>query len=176
MNQLIEKLIAIATKEIGVHEEGGNNKGPNIIKYQQATWLVPGAWAWCAAFCAWVMREWMKDTEVMNHFGINALRVNTFRCRDASAFGWIKWATQSGFTVLPPTELAKAGDFVVFTFSHIAIVRADQVKITDPIETIEGNTNSHGDRDSFTGDGVLPKSRPVSLVKNYIRIINEINA
>jgi hypothetical protein len=49
---------------------------------------------------------------------------------------------------------ARAGDFVVFDFSHIGIVAADQKAVTDNIQTIEGNTNGKGERDGLAGDGV----------------------
>lgn len=173
MNALIEKLIAIAQKEVGTLEEGGNNHGARIVEYQKATWLKPDGWPWCAAFMCWCMLEWIKDKEVQLHFNVTPLAANGLRCRDASAFGWIKWANEKGFYVTDEKELAKAGDIVVFDFSHIAIVKEDQIAGSEFIKTIEGNTNGKGERDSVTGDGVWEKTRHCSIVKNYIRMIPE---
>lgn len=44
---MLHKLIAIASAEVGVREEGGNNRGERIREYQSATDLNPGAWPWC---------------------------------------------------------------------------------------------------------------------------------
>src|SRR5262245_22831272 len=51
------KLVALAQREVGVHEVGGENCGPRIREYQAATDLPPGPWPWCAAFLCWVIRE-----------------------------------------------------------------------------------------------------------------------
>jgi hypothetical protein len=66
--------------------------------------------------------------------------------------------------------LRRAGDFVVFDFSHIGIVAADQKVVTDNLQTIEGNTNGKGERDSVAGDGVWQKERAPQLTKSYIRL------
>ena len=47
----------------------------------------------------------------------------------------------------------------------------DQVAPGTTIETIEGNTNSKGTRDSNTGDGVWRKRRSVSSIRSLIRIL-----
>jgi len=165
-------IVAAANKEVGVREDvGKNNTGERIKVYQKSTWLDPGAWPWCAAFCCWILKEALKDATLLSQLKLNAKSGEEWRCKDASAFGWTKWATKKGLKVLPPTQLAKAGDFVVFEFSHIGLVVEDQVSVKYPIKTIEGNTNGQGDRDSTSGDGVWRKMRNPSLVKNYIRIV-----
>jgi hypothetical protein len=170
--QLSDKLVAIAKKEVGTRESGGNNRGQRIEVYQQSTWLAPGPWPWCAAFTAWVLREWLNDPDVRATLKLSdTASVERWRCLDASAFGWEKWAKAKKLKVLTEKDLARRGDFVVFDFSHIGIVAADQKKITDKIETIEGNTNNKGQRDSTSGDGVWEKQRAASLVKSYIRIL-----
>lgn len=169
MTNPIKKLVEIAMTEVGTLEEGANNCGPRIREYQSATWLAPGPWPWCSALCCWVLRKWLRDTEVQSAIGLKPEAVEGWRCKDASAFGWEKWAKQHGLQVLPETAQAKAGDFVVFDFSHIGIVVKDQTG--DVIETVEGNTNGRGDRDSETGDGVWKKTRARSLTKVYIRVL-----
>jgi hypothetical protein len=165
---VLSRLVNIALAEVGTREEGGNNKGKRIKEYQKATWLEPDAWPWCAAFTAWLLQEWLKDDEVVFALSIPPDKENEWRCKDASAFGWEKWANAKGLKVLPETAKAKAGDIVIFDFSHIGIVVADQVGVT--IQTVEGNTNGAGDRESTTGDGVWQKKRNRSLVKCYIRL------
>lgn len=170
MSILVDKLIAVAKSQIGTTEKGGNNRGIAIVKYQQATWLTPGPWAWCAAFMCWTLREFM----INNPEAMNALRVaniEKWRCKDASAFGWIKWANNHELYVTDEKELAKAGDIVVFDFSHIGLVIKDQAKLGDKIETIEGNTEPNTTQRDGSSDGVYQMKRSPKLVKAYIRLI-----
>lgn len=172
----LKMLVEIALGEVGVMEAPGkNNTGEKIRVYQSATWLAPGAWPWCAAFTCWVLKEWVQLPNVQSLLSLDTPQeVDKWRCRDASAFGWEKWAVDHKLLILPETSLAKAGDFVIFDFSHIGIVIEDQ-KITKGskavIKTVEGNTNGAGDRDSVKGDGVWKKTRAASLTKCYIRIL-----
>jgi hypothetical protein len=168
MNPLMQKLVNIALSQVGTREEGGNNKGERIVEYQRATWLQPAPWAWCAAFTCWILREWLKDPEVLACFKLTPKAAELWRCKSAGAFDWEKWATTKGLIVLPETAKAKAGDFVIFDFSHIGIVVEDQ--IGDTIVTVEGNTNGKGERDSVSGDGVWLKKRHYTLVKSYLRM------
>lgn len=167
--ELLKRLIYIASKEVGVREEGGNNCGAHIREYQKATWLEPGAWPWCSAFCCWVLQQWLNDPEVASALNLKGMSVNEWRCKDASAFGWEKWAKFRGLQVLPETAKAQAGDFVIFDFSHIGIVTTNQVGAV--IQTCEGNTNGKGERDSTSGDGVWAKKRAYSLTKVYVRLL-----
>ena len=177
MNPAIEKMIQIARQEVGTREGPVNNTGARIVEYQGATWLQPGAWPWCAAFTCWVMRELLEDEPTRDYlktyFGrpqLTFAEAEKVRCRDASAYGWETWARKIGFQVLPETSLARAGDFIVFDFSHIGLVIEDQPKLSAKVKTIEGNTNGKGERDSVTGDGVWLKEREHTLTKSYIRI------
>ena len=160
-------LAQIAASEIGVREVGGNNNGARIREYQSATWLEPGPWPWCAGFTAWCLREWLLQPE--GHLYLGKHKAVEWRCKDASAFGWEKWARLKRLQVLPETALAMSGDLVVFDFSHIGIVAVDQTPGRS-LETIEGNTDSMGQRDSESGDGVWRKTRKPSLVKSLIRL------
>lgn len=173
MDDAIRRLISIARSELGTREDAVNNTGARIVEYQGATWLAPGAWPWCAAFTAWVMREWLEDESVRKLLNLDTFSLaEKWRCRDASAFGWEKWARQRNISVLPETEKARAGDFIVFDFSHIGLVIENQVSINSKIVTIEGNTNGRGERDSDAGDGVWEKQRMPSLTKSYIRMFD----
>lgn len=129
------------------------------------------------------MREWLEDDEVRNelkdHFrrpGFTLAQAEKVRCRDASAFGWEKWAKSWDLKLLPESELARAGDFVVFDFSHIGLVIENQKTLKSKIKTIEGNTDKPGsirkasDVHQRDGDGVWEKERSPQLTKSYIRI------
>lgn len=59
----------------------------------------------------------------------------------------------------------KAGDVVIFTFSHIGIATGSP-DAKGNVPTIEGNTNGAGSRE---GDGVYAKSRNISQIRSRIR-------
>ncbi|CAM3927888.1 hypothetical protein [Rahnella victoriana] len=175
MSDYLNKLIDIAKKEVGVTEDGADNTGSRIVDYQGASWLAPGAWPWCAAFTSWIMRQWLEDESVRNAFGIGTFsQAEKWRCRDASAFGWDKWAvSKPAIQIISATKPAKAGDFVVYEFSHIGLVIEDQNKVSNLIKTIEGNTHHKSKQGIASKDGVWEKERSPGLVKNYIRLLNE---
>ena len=73
--------------------------------------------------------------------------------------------------LLPELAVARAGDLVTYDNSHVGIVAVDQPVNSGMIETIEGNTNGAGGRDSANGDGVWRKTRRVELVRRYVRLL-----
>jgi len=170
--EAVERFCNVAKSQVGVKEVGGNNCGTQIREFQTASWLKPGPWAWCAAFCCWTLKKWGDNKDVLEYMKMDVKQFESWRCKDASAFGWEKWARDKGLLVLPETKLAKAGDLVIFDFSHIGVVIKDQISIEAGIETVEGNTNGKGERDSVSGDGVWNKKRATSLTKCYVRILS----
>lgn len=48
--------LEIAVSQLGVHEQGANNSGPEVDQYLAAVGLPPG-FSWCAAFVYWCFRE-----------------------------------------------------------------------------------------------------------------------
>ncbi len=166
-----KRLADIAAAEIGVREVGGNNRGPKIVEYQSATWLKPAAWPWCAAFICWVVKQWVVDPDVRATLKLrNDREVEVWRPKTAGAFDFARWAKEKNVPVLRRTSRALAGDLAILDFSHIGIVIRDQTEGSEQIITVEGNTNSKGERDSTSGDGVWRKIRPITLVRSYIRI------
>ena len=156
---LAQKMIELASKEVGVEEVNGTNCGPRVNEYKSATSLDPEqGWPWCAAFICWLMREAMKDGSY------------TFkRPTTASAWGFEDWAAKQNNKVQlkkPHKDDIKAGDIVMFTFSHIGLA------VSDPhdgyIDTIEGNTDGQGSRE---GGAVLKKKRKLSAIRSRIRIV-----
>lgn len=65
MGSLSQLAVEIARAELGVHEEGGNNRGPRVEEYLRAVGLEPGN-AWCAAFVFYVFREASKRAGLVN--------------------------------------------------------------------------------------------------------------
>lgn len=166
MNDL---LLDIAIRELGVREEGGNNRGPRIREYQSATWLQPGAWPWCAAFVDWCILRWLDSLVVRQWLNFSKEQAADFRPQTAGAWDLVNWARrQRGrVSILTEDAVAHPGDIIVFDFSHVGIVERDLGK---SFLTIEGNTNQAGARDSESGDGVWRKNRERSLARNLLRI------
>lgn len=165
------RLVAIALAEVGVRESGGNNRGKRIREYQEATWLAPAPWPWCAAFVVWCIMIWLEDEEVRQALGVAGPRVGRWRPQTAGAFDLENWARKNGLAVLPENAEARAGDIIVFDFSHVGFVSKDAHPSASVIATIEGNTNGRGQRDSTSGDGVWEKQRDRPLARSFIRLI-----
>ena len=144
-----------AESQIGEREEGDNG-GDAVRKYQAATWLEPGAWPWCAAFVCWSFQQAIKDSPQPIQ-----------RPRTASAWDFENWARDEGAELIKPASktLVRRGDIVIYTFSHIGIAVMDE--LCDQVETVEGNTNTGGDRE---GDGVYRKTRDKSQIRSIIRL------
>ena len=156
-----QKMVLLAREEIGVSEVDGSNCGPRVDEYKAATWLDPDkGWPWCAAFICWLVREAIEGEDVKFK-----------RPRTAGAWDFENWAKQqsaNGVELRKPTnEDIKAGDIVVFTFSHIGLAVKD-ADSSGYVVTIEGNTNGAGSRE---GGSVLEKKRHVSKIRSRIRIV-----
>lgn len=167
-------LATIARSQLGVREVGCNNCGPQIREYQEATWLAPGAWPWCAAFVAWCVREAIDAVGGVVRFN---------RPRTAGAWDLENWATDrrqsdgapqrrsggsdAGVTMIKPlsTQAVMPGDIVVFTFSHVGIALGQAG--AQHVLTVEGNTNAAGSRE---GDGVYERRRARTSVRSIIRM------
>ena len=155
------KMVALAREEIGVSEVDGTNCGPRVDEYKAATWLdADKGWPWCAAFICWLVREAIEGEEIKFK-----------RPRTAGAWDFENWAKQqvaNGIDLRKPTnEDIKAGDIVVFSFSHIGLAVKD-IDSSGYVVTIEGNTNGAGSRE---GGSVLEKKRHVSKIRSRIRIL-----
>ena len=158
MKTLAEKLVALARLEIGVEEVDGTNCGVRVDAYKSATNLPPHeAWPWCAAFIDWLVREAVR-TDGPYTFA---------RPTTAGAWNLENWSKKqdgSTHTLRAPGNDIKAGDIVIFKFSHVGLcVRGAEA---DRIRTIEGNTDAAGSRE---GGGVFEKSRSLDSIKTRIR-------
>ena len=152
---LAEFLVAILKAEEGVREVPANsNRGDRVQQYQAATWLTGSGWPWCAAFICWGIQQLER---------VQPLPFK--RPQTAGAWDFENWAKSEGVKRFKPRQKIKAGDIVIFTFSHIGLAIEDEKGGT--VRTIEGNTDLSGSRE---GGGVYIKTRPVSSIRSHIRL------
>lgn len=159
---MTQRLIEILRAEDGVREVPANsNKGARVQEYQAATWLPGTGWAWCAAFLCWGLRKLSEESPLPFP-----------RPQTAGAWDFERWATEDakagGVKLYKPrrsTNPIKAGDIIVFTFSHIGLAIEDEKG--GYVRTVEGNTSTSGSRE---GGGVYTQRRAVSLVRSHIRL------
>ena len=161
MSTFTKTLVTLATKEVGVEEIDGTNCGPRVNEYKGATNLpAKESWPWCAAFICWLVREAIIACDIPE--------TETFkRPKTAGAWDFENWSKRQGNetnTKRDPGDDIKAGDIVIFKFSHIGLAVDNPDGGT--IETIEGNTDASGSRE---GGGVFRKTRKLSQVKTRIR-------
>ena len=159
--KLPSAIVDIALAEVGTEEVNGTNCGIRVNDYKSATNLPPDeSWPWCAAFVDWCVREAMKAT--------GTEETPTFRRpRTAGAWDLENWSLKqddSTQTRRSPADDIRAGDIVIFTFSHVGI--AIDSPIGGEVETVEGNTDFAGSRE---GGGVFRKVRRLSQIKTRIR-------
>jgi hypothetical protein len=91
------------------------------------------------------------------------------RPRTAGAWDFENWCLEQDNSVIlkkPHNRDIKAGDIVIFTFSHIGIATGP-VDSSGLVPTIEGNTDGQGSRE---GGAVLAKKRKVSQIRSVIRV------
>lgn len=146
--------IEIARSQIGVREEGGNNRGRRVQEYQNAaSWLPGTGWAWCAAFVGWCFDRLAERYTL------------PFATPEgAGAFWYEDWARQQGIRVWSNGAKVKRGDVVIFSFSHIGIATSNESD--GEFLCVEGNTNDAGSRE---GDGVFEKRRPKTQIRSILR-------
>jgi len=162
MSNFTERLVKIATAEVGTKEDGTSNRGKRVDDYQKATWLSPKDWgAWCAAFMCWCIREAMKAEGIAETTGFQ-------RPQTAGAWDFERWSLAQDSTTQtrkPAGTDIQRGDLVVFKFSHIGMATSapdSQGYFT----TVEGNSNSKGSR---TGGMVCEGNRSIDAVRSRIR-------
>lgn len=160
-----KRLVAISRSQLGVVEiPKDSNTGPDVRKYQGATWLKGSGFAWCAAFVCWCFGE-----------ASNGISYNFKLPKTAGAWDFENWARsqgQAGVQIIkPPFNEIKPGDVIIFKFSHIGI--ATSTLSGGKVAVIEGNTSA-SDSDPISkqreGGGVFKKMRSTSLIKTVLRI------
>lgn len=136
--QIRTQLVNIASKEIGVREQTGNNDGPRVEQYLAAVKLKKGQ-PWCAAWVSWVYAQ----------AGLPQPRS-----------GW----SPDLFPSSRITPSALPGDVLGIYFAdlkRIAHVGLVVERRGDWVTDLEGNTNITGGRE---GDGVYKKMRHIKTI------------
>lgn len=158
---MYEQALLEAAEEVGVREEGGDNRGKRVQEYQKEGGTVPGQ-PWCAAFVNWCARDAAKKLKLESSLEKVPLQayvqsyVDHFRKVEGGFLGH---------------RHAKVGDLFVLwydklnRFGHIGFVKEiDRAK--GEILTIEGNSN---DQLSREGDAVVSKTRKITPNMKFIR-------
>lgn len=143
---IINSVLAIARGEIGVREQGGNNRGQRVEEYLSAVGLGPGN-PWCAAFVSWCLQQ---------------ASVKGAPCT-GDTWALEAWGAQHDALYnenANKPEKPMVGDIFLLLGSdnrprHTGFVTAVN---GDHVATIEGNTGTASDTD---GDGVAAKTRRV---------------
>jgi hypothetical protein len=129
-NGLGQRALAAAASQIGVHEVGGEDLGPQVERFQAATGAT--GQAWCASFVTWAFQRAGHDMPQGNW---------------ASVANWVGAARQgtAGLEIISP-EAARPGDIVAYDWgfgddfgsdAHIGLVAS---RVHDgSFEAVEGN-------------------------------------
>jgi hypothetical protein len=161
LDQKCLALIEEAKKYIGVTEQGGDNKGPDVERFQSVVDGVASGESWCLAFVQYCVRQvdtylgcknWMVPTEHVMRFW-NMMP-------DESK---IKGGPRPGCLVI--WQYYQDGQQTIN--GHIGIV----TKVIDSVtfETIEGNTGP-GSAVEREGDGVYTKTRRLVVTTGSMRV------
>lgn len=149
-----EAFVEILRGEIGVREQGGNNRGPRVQEYQDAaSWVDGTGWAWCAAFICWGFDRLAER-----------FKLPFATPEGAGAFWFEDWARQQKLPVFSGKAKVRRGDLIIYSFSHIGCATSDEKD--GLFLCVEGNTNDGGSRD---GDGVFERRRMKNSVRSIIR-------
>lgn len=157
---------------VGVHEVGGNNRGPMVEAIQRADTLPGEVYAWCQSLqnAGWRLATggvWKKVRGRVTLVGGDMLAGGT-----ASVWAFSSWCEAHGFRVSRPLK----GDHVCFSWKGTArsSVPGDHVGIVERVlalrplglywvQTIEGNVSPVGALDASDAnsgaDGVYRKRR-----------------
>jgi hypothetical protein len=141
---LAASALAVQTGLLGVHEQGGNNRGPmvdRIIRYAHGDLGEP----WCVDTVIWSY----------GHAGSEVVKPGYPRAVSAMLVAGVV-----------RTTTPQPGDIVRFTFDHTGLLVADH---GSSVETIDGNTGA-GNHSDGTSDGVARKHRARSLVQDFLHV------
>ncbi len=148
----VQKLLEVASSYVGIHEQGGNNRGPMVEEFQRAVDGTSEGEAWCMSFAQYCI----KAAEVS---------ANTDSKVAQSEHCLTVWNNS-------PSELKSShpepGSLVIWrygssTSGHVGIV--EKVNSDGTFTTIEGNTSSGSGIDR-EGDGVYRKQRDLDGAGN----------
>lgn len=185
MSTLSQVAVEVALAHVGVHEQGGNNRGLEVGAFLASVGLPPG-YPWCMAFAFWVLREAARRLNLVNPCPRTAKAVRLWQlaetvCRDSNPSVGALYVLDHGSSgnVLTEWKCGRYGDD-----GHVGIVAfindgasAATFDVPDSVATllglpagttsvlvppgnlveISGNTNRAGSRE---GDSVWLKVGP----------------
>lgn len=143
---LRERALRIALEEAkkGVHEEGGNNRGPRVREYLKEVGLGEG-FSWCDAFVSWCLHRAAGHRLPIESAGV------IITWAEARKRGWLVSRPLRGDLFMPDFNgNGRFDDHVGF------VVRVLKLGPLWTLRTVEGNTGSVSQSD---GDGVYVKTR-----------------
>lgn len=145
------ELIREAEKWIGTSEKGGNNKGPEVERFQKAVDGKAVGEPWCACFVQFCVKE------VTSRLQPTVVMASSEHCMTI-------WTRTSG---VHRYKSPRPGYIVIWNYEgtangHIGIVTRVIDEFT--IETIEGNTAPSDNTIEREGDGVYRKIRSTKQI------------
>lgn len=149
-------LIAAASSFVGVHEEGGNNRGQMIERFLRGVDQAPGQ-PWCAAF--------VHHVGYWSHFDYRSGTSSWPLPATASCYMLGQFAKQRGVLHEEPQDgdVFLLWNMKLVRFAHTGVVARVRGCGSTPgggvwydCDTIEGNTDIDGRRE---GDGVMRRVR-----------------
>lgn len=191
-------LAQIAERELGnLEDPRGSNRGAALAKYFAADGYDPredgakedSGYPWCAAFVTWCVQEWTRQLAALfaapsrpgmdaGPRSVSGLPKSFRPPRLSAAWDFQAWGQKNGCTVFAPPspgvlfgtlDQPARGDVVVFTFSHVGIVRTPLSG--RQFTTVEGNANPEGGREGY---GVFSLQRRFDQARCFVRLPNPV--
>ena len=147
-----EAVAAVYSSQVGVREQGGNNRGPAVEGYLGCAGFGPG-YAWCAAFVSWCFLEAGEAVTPTAWAPAWFPPAQTIYRQGRGERQWLK----ADLFGLYYQRLGRIG--------HVGFIDTVQ---GDTMITVEGNTSGDGGRE---GDGVYRRRRSVRCVYAVRRVI-----
>lgn len=141
--QFRAELLLEANKWVGVHEKGGNNKGPEVEEFQRAVDGKASGEAWCLAFQQFILKKVEAKLKVKSGL-YNTEHCMTLWNKNSAAYGVAK---------------PKPGCWILWNHANTSSGHVGMVEFLEPLRTIEGNTGPDKNRIQADGDGVYKKDR-----------------
>lgn len=146
--------LTVASWQVGVMEQGGNNSGTQVEAFLASVHL-PKGYPWCAAFPHWCYRQCGIVLEPARSFAAAAAwhPKNKRIWEKNVGRGWEREVDEDFYRVSENGDLFALWYNSLGRIGHTGLIYGED---NDYFYTLEGNTNDGGDRD---GDGVFKRKR-----------------
>jgi hypothetical protein len=153
----VKATIAWCRKQIGVHEEGGENLGGKICEWQQDIFPEGGVgWPYCGAFVGYALKHHGHTPVVGSRI------ISVWKIQEDGALRRNGMARLVAFEDRKPGDLAIVDTKEAGLYNHVGLYVGNG-------ETVEGNTSPDKAHDSNEGEGVYPKTRDRSQFSAFVR-------